>query len=301
MGIALLVPVLAYLAVVVFAAGVALRAAKYARAPMHLRWELYPVPHEKGRAYGGSYFEEVDWWSRPRETSRTAEILAMLEEMVLIRSLWRHNRPQWYASFPFHFGLYLLIGFIVLMAATAGAELALGKGHPAATVLGWACVVAGVTGLALASLGTLLLLARRCTNPVLRSASTPLDYFNLTFLLVVFSVAALAWVTVDPAFGSLRTYLASLLTLSLSPAPHPLIGAEVTLVSLFMIYLPFTHMTHFVAKYFTYHQVRWDDRPNLGESGMRAKMMSNLSRPVGWSAPHIKGDKSWAEASTEVD
>ena len=301
MGIALLVPVLAYLAVVVFAAGVVLRAAKYARAPMHLRWELYPVPHEKGRAYGGSYFEEVDWWSRPRETSRTAEILAMLEEMVLIRSLWRHNRPQWYASFPFHFGLYLLIGFIVLMAAAAGAELALGKGHPAETVLGWACVVVGVAGLALASLGTLLLLARRCTNPVLRSASTPMDYFNLAFLLAVFSVAALAWITVDPTFGSLRSYLASLLTLSPSPATHPLIGAEVALVSLFMIYLPFTHMTHFVAKYFTYHQVRWDDRPNLGESGMRAKMMSNLSRPVGWSAPHIQPDKSWAEAATEVE
>ena len=31
---------------------------KVARMPLHLRWELYPVAHEKGYKYGGSYFEE---------------------------------------------------------------------------------------------------------------------------------------------------------------------------------------------------------------------------------------------------
>jgi nitrate reductase gamma subunit len=36
------------------------RAVGYARMPLHLRWELYPVPHEAPdrAAHGGSYFEE---------------------------------------------------------------------------------------------------------------------------------------------------------------------------------------------------------------------------------------------------
>ena len=44
--------VLTYLMVVSFLAAVASRAVKIARLPIHLRWELYPVAHEKGRAAG---------------------------------------------------------------------------------------------------------------------------------------------------------------------------------------------------------------------------------------------------------
>ncbi len=37
------------------------RARRIAKLPIHLRWELYPVPHEKGRShYGGSYMEEFE-------------------------------------------------------------------------------------------------------------------------------------------------------------------------------------------------------------------------------------------------
>jgi nitrate reductase gamma subunit len=50
-----------YLAAVVFVVACLVRIAIYARAPIHLRWELYPVPHEDPArvAYGGSRFEEV--------------------------------------------------------------------------------------------------------------------------------------------------------------------------------------------------------------------------------------------------
>lgn len=291
---------LTYLGVLVFFVGVILRAVKYARAPMHLRWELYPVPHEKGKAYGGSYFEELDWWTRPRETDLLAEIGAMLEEMLLIRSLWHRNRPQWYASFPFHFGLYMLTGFIVLLALGAGLQQPLGSDSTAWVVLQAFTVIIGVAGLASATVGALLLLLRRFADPVLRAASSSSDYFNLAFLLAVFLSAWFAWITTDPSFGLLRGYLRGFLTLSPATAGYTAIAWEVAVASLFMIYLPFTHMTHFVAKYFTYHQVRWDDAPNLGDAKMQARMMANLSRPVGWAGPHIQSDKSWAEAATEV-
>jgi hypothetical protein len=49
-----------YAAVFVFAVGCIGRVLQYARAPIHLRWELYPVPHETPERvkHGGSYFEE---------------------------------------------------------------------------------------------------------------------------------------------------------------------------------------------------------------------------------------------------
>lgn len=300
LGTMSLVPALAYIALAVLVLGSVLRALKYARAPMHLRWELYPVPHEKGRDYGGSYFEEVDWWKQPRETSLAGEIEAMLEEMLLIRSLWHHNRPQWFASFPFHFGLYMLITFVVLLAIEAGLQPALAS----APALWWAVkgltAAVGLVGLLLATLGSVLLLCRRAFDPVLKAASAFSDYFNLAFVLCVFAVVIWAWVSADPTFGLLRGYIGGLLSLKPVANVNPAISAEVAAVSAFMIYLPFTHMTHFVAKYFTYHQVRWDDRPNLNEAQQQAKILANLKRPVGWSAPHIQSDKSWAEAATEV-
>jgi nitrate reductase gamma subunit len=292
--------VLTYVAVVVLVAGAVLRAVKYAGAPMHLRWELYPVPHEKGRAYGGSYFEETDWWTRPRETSLAGEIGAMLEEMLLIRSLWRHNRPQWFASFPFHAGLYLLVGFVFLLAIGAGLEQPLGPGSPLWLAIQVVTAFVGVVGLVSATVGAILLLCRRCFDPVLRAASCFGDYFNLVFVLAVFVAADSAWATADPVFSQLRGFIHGILSLNPSSQIGGIVGVEVALTSLFMIYLPFTHMTHFVAKYFTFHQVRWDDAPNLGDPTMQKRMMENLSRRVGWSAPHIQSEKSWAEAATEV-
>ena len=66
-----------------------------------------------------------------------------------------------------------------------------------------------------------------------------------------------------------------------------------------MIYLPFTHMTHFVGKYFTYHKVRWEDSPNVKGSELERRIGEALGYRLTWSAPHIKTGGSWAEAATE--
>ena len=55
-------------ALIVFVIAVIVRIAFWIRLPKHLRWELYPLPHEppdKAR-YGGSFMEDTDWWTRPR-------------------------------------------------------------------------------------------------------------------------------------------------------------------------------------------------------------------------------------------
>ena len=53
---------------------------KIVRMPPHLRWELYPVPHENAYKYGGSYYEELDWWTRPRQQNRLRDILYKLKD-----------------------------------------------------------------------------------------------------------------------------------------------------------------------------------------------------------------------------
>ena len=73
--------------------------------PMHVRWELYPVAHEKGRAsYGGSYFEEVDWWTKPREVDKLGEVDRCFMGDARLRATGRRaraaqgNRARWPAA-----------------------------------------------------------------------------------------------------------------------------------------------------------------------------------------------------------
>ena len=59
--------------------------------------------------------------------------------------------------------------------------------------------------------------------------------------------------------------------------------------------MPFTRMVHYVAKYFTYHKVRWDDEPNTRGSKLEGKVQELLARPESWSAPHIRPGETWSE------
>ena len=114
----------------VFLVACAWRAAVFARAPLHLRWELYPVPHEppERASYGGSYLEHSEWWRHPRVSHLAGELRFMVPEILFLHALRTHNRPLWYRSFPFHFGLYLLAASMALLVLAAIAS----PGHFAA-------------------------------------------------------------------------------------------------------------------------------------------------------------------------
>ena len=72
---------------------------------------------------------------------------------------------------------------------------------------------------------------------------------------------------------------------------------------MFLAYLPFTQMMHFVAKYFTYHQVRWDDRPLEPGGSMEREVKELLQQTVTWSGPHLgaNGKKNWVDIATETN
>ena len=81
-------------------------------------------------------------------------------------------------------------------------------------------------------------------------------------------------------------------------------GLEIFLACLLLAYIPLTHMSHFFTKWFTYHEVRWSDEPNLPGGKIEGKIAEALEYPVSWSASHIRGDgkKSWADVvSSDVE
>ena len=293
---------LTYLGILVFAVFVARKAARYASAPMHLRWELYPIPHEVGKEYGGSFMEEPDWWAKPRHNSLVGELRGMLPEMLFMVALWHHNRKLWYLSYPFHGGIYLVVGFIALLvigaiAQAAGAPVA-NSADPLWAALQGLTVVVGAIGMLSVTVGSLGLLLNRLGNEEIRRYSVPADYFNLVFILVIALSGLYAWLTADPSFVQLRAFVQGALTFSPPAAlPAPTV-AQLTLFALLLLYMPFTHMTHFVGKWFTYHTVRWDDATN--DKGAYDRYLATLlNRPVGWSGPHIATGKTWVQVATQ--
>ena len=299
---------LSYLCAAVFLGAIAYRWIRLASLPLHLRWELYPVAHEKGKAnYGGSYLEESDWWTKPRELSLLGELKVMVPEILLLAGVWEHNRKHWFRSFPFHFGLYLLAGLMALCVLGGLADLAgltvSAEGGMLGRVLYHLTYVVGYAGLGMGLLGALALLGTRTFDADYREFTKKGDYFNLVFFVVTLAVALAAHLAADRDFGSLRAFATQLVTLGFSSATAELSAlsiAEIVLVSVLLAYIPLTHMSHFFTKWFMYHHIRWSDEPNLAGSKIDRQIAQALQWPVSWSAPHIRGDgkKTWAEVAT---
>ena len=94
---------LTYLAVLVYIITMISKVLRIKNMPIHLRWELYPVPHEKGRAhYGGSKLEEPEWWTKEHPKDHVNEIKEMGAEIIALKAVREHNKPAWIGSFSFH-------------------------------------------------------------------------------------------------------------------------------------------------------------------------------------------------------
>lgn len=290
-----------YASLLVFITACVTRAVQYARAPLHLRWELYPVPHEDPLRvkHGGSFFEEPDWWSKPRNFNLWGELKFMIPEMLFLKGLYEFNRKLWYRSFPFHFGLYLLVGTLVLLAVGAMVSVfaPVAMSGPAGSGLRWLCTFTGTTGLILALLGSLGLLTRRLTDEGLKIYTTRGDIFNLVFFIVALGTLSAGYILRPFSAPGMLALSKGLLTFDAGVKIPGLFASGLILAGLLVAYIPLTHMSHFIAKYFTYHSVRWDDAPNLRGGKIEARMAEYLAFRPTWSAVHIGADgrKTWAQ------
>jgi hypothetical protein len=77
--------------------------------------------------------------------------------------------------------------------------------------------------------------------------------------------------------------------------------ASIVLLAALTAYIPLTHMSHFVGKYFAYHAIRWSDEPNLPGGHQEKEINELLGQPVSWAGPHIQADgkKTWLDVATE--
>ncbi len=293
-----LVYLITYAGIIIFCAAVLKRIISYINNPIHIRWELYPVAHEGGgkAEYGGSYLEEADWWNKPRETSKINELKVMAAEILGLKAVHEYNRPLWFVTYPFHLGLYFTVMFFVFLFIGSFAGLIGFKASAIVAIIKFT----GPLGFILTFCGAAGLLYKRITDEELKIYSSFEHYFNLLLFMVTMAVAILTWLFVDPDFIMARTFIAGLISFKMTAVASSLFLIQILLIVATITYIPFTHMSHFFMKYFLYHDIRWDDKPNIDSPETNEKINVVLNYPVTWSAGHIAGHnkKTWAEVAT---
>lgn len=298
--------IIAYAAIAVFMTACVVRIITWSKMPMHVRWELYPVAHEAKKAhYGGSYLEEPDWWEKPRQVSLLGELKVMIPEILFLVALKENNPKLWLRSFLFHFGLYLVIGCTAIMMIIGIFSSVVPE--TLNLILHYATLILGVGGLFLSTIGAIGLLQRRLSDSDLKNYTAPADIFNLIFFVITFGCAIITFLLVDRDFSRVQSFISNLVAGDLIPLTGS--GSElflpiitIILMGSLLVYIPLTHMSHFIGKYFAYHSIRWNDKPNL-RNGPEEKIIGDLlARPVSWAAPHIGGDgkKTWADVATDI-
>lgn len=268
------------------------------RLPLHLRWELAPVPHEKGKGqYGGSYLEEYEWWTKPQARSRVSPLIYMGKEILLLRGVWQHNRGLWPLSFSLHVGMYLIAGMLFLLVMSALWSLAQSPPHFLHSSLRVAALLA-LGGYLLGGVGSIGLVLKRALDSNLRPFNTISRYANLLFLGAVCVTGAYAWIASGDSITAMVRFVKGLITLDPGVAVAFPLALHIFTSLLFVLYLPLTDMIHFVAKFFTFHQIRWNDQPR--DERMERELSVLLAQPVTWSAPHIgaDGQRDWTDVAT---
>lgn len=288
----MLLLVFIYLAIILFFVLSIGKAVKIAKMPMHNRWEIYPVPIEKGRShYGGSFYEEYLWWEKPREKSLTNEIVEMLKEMFFIKNLFDNQRTLWWFSFPFHFGMYLVaawtvllwIGSFVVKAGIAVAPDAVWW----ASLLYYLTLLTGIIGGLMFTFGSLGLLFKRIFDLAMKNYTTPQEYFNLTLLFATGLTGLILWAS-DPFFHGARELSINFFSFQALPTNF-VMTLHLIFLGALIIYIPSSKMSHYVGKYFTFHKVLWENEPNLPGSNLMKKIEEAKHYPPGenWSATHF--------------
>ena len=292
--------ILTYVTAAVFIVAVVQRFIKFAATPVHLRWELYPVAHEgKRSAYGGSYLEDSDWWTKKLHQNKLGELTVMLPEIFLLQGIWEHNRKMWLWSFFMHHGVYWLAGMAGLMILNTVLGFFGVVESGLNSIINILAPIVGYVGYIVGTVGTLGMLGLRLFAKRLNKMNSVATYFNLIFLLAIFATGLINAAANPSAFGEIGAFIAGLFGAGFAGV-STMLTAHLTIAVLFVLYLPFTHMTHFFTKYFTYHSVRWNDEPNLPGGEMEKKIGEQLNYIPTWSAKHIGADgkKNWAEIAT---
>jgi nitrate reductase gamma subunit len=288
-----------YLGYVVIIVMYTAKIVKYLKLPIHLRSEVYPVIPGDRTAREKTYYETLDWWTKPRHHGSLRRLWFLFSDYFLLSEYFRRDRTYWCVLYPWHVGFILIISFHILSFFGAVFELV---GVPvragAASVLGvgmyYVSLAAGALSFTAGLFGSIGVLIRRLTTRDLRDYATPQSYFTYLFLLAVFLSGVMAWVTVDPTFSDYREFWKGLIRfkpIDMEPATV----VHILLFAFLLMYLPFTRSLHYITRLFGFLLIRWDDEPNLRGSPIERKVEEALNQKLNWGAPHIKPGSAWKD------
>ena len=293
---------LAYVAVIAFVAVAVMRIVGYLKKPQHLRWELYPVAHEtpERAEYGGSYLEKVDWWKDKYHSSIVGALKGFLVEALFLKATWEHNPSLWVRTYPFHIGLYLLLGAMGLTVLSAFGTIAGAENFVVfCTFITVLCNIFGFCGVLFGAVG---LIQRRLCDKGLRKYTTNEHFFNLA----LFGVYALFGLVMCLAYSAWdfalmgNAFIYGMLTFTAMDTMTPLYVLYLLIGFFMFFWVPYSFLGHLFMKYFTWHDIRWGDQPYVNNPKLQQQLANNLNLPVSWRAPHVQGDgiKTWAEVAT---
>ena len=98
----------------------------------------------------------------------------------------------------------------------------------------------------------------------------------------------------DQAFSAHQAYIGGALCFKPARVPAP-VAVSFLLFELFMVYMPFTKLLHYLAKYFTFDRALWDDAFKGAGSALDRKVTAQLGYSATWAAPHMVPGRTWLQ------
>jgi nitrate reductase gamma subunit len=281
------------------------KAIKYAKMPLHLRWDLYPVTRKNRRNHGGSADDDLEWRKKPRRKNLIRSIMFILKDNFYLGEYFHRNKGYWVVLFPWHVGFLLIISLHILCFFAAvtmllGLRVSAESANIFGKVIYYSILITGVGSFVTGSFGSVGMFVKRMADRDLRAYASPINYFNYLFLLAVFVSGLSAWYLGDATFTEYREFWKGLITFDFKNV-ELLSALHILLFSLLLIYLPFTRSMHYITRFFAFLWVNWDDKPNLKGSEIEKKVQRCLNQPVSWSAPHIRSGQKWADLAIEMN
>lgn len=274
-------------------------------SPLHIRWELYPIPHEgpERASYGGSYMEESDWWTKPRHVDHCMDIKAILREVLFLENTYENNSPLWLRTFPFHWGMYFLMGGTMILIFAVILELCgVSPDDGFLIFIGNVINVIVLVGAFCIAGGGCALLQRRFADPGLRRYTAFEQVANLVSFIIFGVLTLCAW-TFNPSYYDVAmNFIYNLCTGNFEPLGSFWFVLNMLAGYCVLVFIPISNMRHLIMKYFMYHDIRWGDEATIYSKKNQRLIGVDLHLKENWDAPHISEDssdeKTWLDVAT---
>ena len=157
---------------------------KYLHLPMHLRSEVYPVIPGDPTSKERSYYEDLDWWTRPRRHHLLQRGWFLFSDYFLLREYFRRDRSYWLFLYPWHIGFILIITFHIFcffgaLVSLLGIPVTYGSPSIFGKVIFGLTLATGVVSFLSGLFGSIGILIKRLTDKELEKLRYSAELFHL--------------------------------------------------------------------------------------------------------------------------